>query len=424
MEKMIPQLAAKYSCTGCMVCVDACKSSALEGEWAEDGHLYVKRNLSNCTGCGRCETICPVAGNFSYERDCNRRSVPFVAWARDDAIRKNSSSGGLFAPIAYRTIKNGGYVAGAIMDGVEVMHILTNNLDDVVRMQGSKYQQGDLTGIYSAVKEKIKQGTSVFFTGVPCQVAALYSFLGKYGQSGLLLTADVLCSGFPTIHLLKRFARENFSKSSIEAHKKIKFSYRSKEEGWANSQKIVATYSPDGQDYEKSSVKKHVDFGFDNIVYNGFLNGLTQRYSCGNCQFTFMHRKADLTMADFWNEKHFPEEHEKGVSCVIVHSEAGGKVVANEELFIVHPTAWSDFVPYNKLIYHRLPLLRFHPARILLAWNFKNLSYPVLEKIYGKKLSKMDIAWLPYRTLNYIYRRIRITKRQRYISNFMNRIRT
>jgi hypothetical protein len=128
-------------------------------------------------------------------------------------------------------------------------------------------------------------------------------------------------------------------------------------------------------------------------------------------------------MADFWNEKHFPEEHEKGVSCVIVHSEAGGKVVANEELFIVHPTAWSDFVPYNKLIYHRLPLLRFHPARILLAWNFKNLSYPVLEKIYGKKLSKMDIAWLPYRTLNYIYRRIRITKRQRYISNFMNRIR-
>ncbi|MEL7587605.1 MAG: Coenzyme F420 hydrogenase/dehydrogenase, beta subunit C-terminal domain [Prolixibacteraceae bacterium] len=421
MAEMSPKLANKFTCTGCMVCVDACTFSALKSKWDDDGHLYVECDNRKCTGCGKCEKICPVVGEFSYEREIST-SVPYVAWANEDAIRILSSSGGIFAPIAYHTINNGGYVAGAVMDGFSVKHILTNKSEDIVRMQGSKYQQGDSTGVYNAVKEKLIEGKPVFFTGVPCQVAALYAFLGKHGKFESLLTADLACSGFPTSLLLKKFAQEKIGIDVENESQKISVTYRSKNEGWRKSQKISVTYRSKDEDLRRSQNRPGKDYGINNFVYNGFCSGNTQRYSCSNCKFALLNRKADLTLADFWSDKRFREQHYKGVSCVVVHSGKGQTMLTQAGLFIYYQAEWNDFIPYNKLIYNKLTFLKIHPARVFMAWNFKHLSYPVLEKLYGKKIDKSDLIWLPYKLFNFIVFKIRSEKRKKYNSLFLKKL--
>ena len=415
-----PLLATKRTCTGCMACSDACNSNALNMIVASDGHYYPKLNLDNCTNCGLCTKVCPIVSKFDYQ-SIENISRPYAAWANDDSIRMSSSSGGIFAPIAYHTIKNGGYVAGAIMDGISVKHILTNKAEDIIQMQGSKYQQADSMGVYNAVREKLKDGKFVFFTGVPCQVAALYSFLGKYGKSELLLTSDLACSGFPTSLLLKKFIEEKIGKDVENESKNIFISYRSKDKGWKKSQKFFVSYHSKDEEWDKSKKSLETDYGLNNFVYNGFLSGTTQRYSCSDCKFALLQRKADLTLADFWKDKRFPEEHYKGISCVVAHSERGRTILTKNVYFTFHQVKWADFIPYNKLVYHKLPFLKVHPARVFMAFNFKHLPFSILEKIYGKKINMNDVLWLPYKIFNLVIFKIRTRKREKYKTMFLKK---
>ena len=64
----IPKLASKHDCTGCMVCVDSCKHSALEGYKGYNGHWYVKLHKEKCVQCGLCVKKCPIVSSFSYQR--------------------------------------------------------------------------------------------------------------------------------------------------------------------------------------------------------------------------------------------------------------------------------------------------------------------------------------------------------------------
>jgi hypothetical protein len=325
-----------------------------------------------------------------------------------------SASGGIFAAVADYIIRNGGYVVGAIMDGVTVKYVITDKLEDIANMQGSKYQQADSTGIYKLVKEKISAGSVVFFSGVPCQVAGLYSLLGKLGHSDLLLTADLVCTGFPTSLLLKRFMDNiNYPYSKI--------SYRNKSKGWINSDGRFVTVNALALTVTNRP-GEIIDYGRNNFVYNGYFCGHTLRYSCSNCRFPFLNRKADLTLADFWGEKHFPEEHYKGISCVVAHSDAGRKLLTAADITF-HEVEWADFIPFNKMVYSKMPYLKIHPARRLLAWNFSHLSFTCLEKIYGGKIKKTNIVWLPYKIFNFIIWKISEKRRKIYNKNFLKKIR-
>ena len=414
-KKMKPHLAIKYTCTGCMACVDSCQTFALKGTWSGDGHLYVVCIEEKCIQCGKCVKVCPITSQFSYEKE-NSTSIPYTAWSNDDAIRMTSSSGGIFATIAYYIIKNGGCVAGSVMDDISIKHILTDKVEDIALMQGSKYQQGNSTGIYINVKEKLKEGRRVFFSGVPCQVAGLYSFLGKLAESELLLTADLVCSGFPSSCLLKRFIEEiGFDENKTQ---KISVTYRNKNAGWEKSKKITITYNEKNDEPKKNKI---TDYGFNNLVYSGFGCNYTARYSCGDCQFSFLKRKSDMTLADFWGEKQFPEEHFKGISCVVTHSDAGLKMLAVAGITF-HKIQWKNFIPYNKMVYQKIHFLQVHPARKFLAWNFSHFSYATLEKIYGGKIDKKDILWLPYKIFNFVLWKISNHKAKKYNSMILKKL--
>ena len=62
-------------------------------------------------------------------------------------------------------------------------------------MLGSKYVQSDTYDSYKKVKNRLKKGQMVLYSGVPCQVAGLKGFLRKDYDN--LLTLDIICHGTP-----------------------------------------------------------------------------------------------------------------------------------------------------------------------------------------------------------------------------------
>ena len=98
-----------------------------------------------------------------------------------DEIREKSTSGGVFALLAYNFIKEGGYVSGAVWNSeAEVEHIVSNKIDDIEKMRGSKYIQSNTKDCFRKIKELLDCGNKVLFSGCPCQVEGLKSYLQKY----------------------------------------------------------------------------------------------------------------------------------------------------------------------------------------------------------------------------------------------------
>jgi coenzyme F420-reducing hydrogenase beta subunit len=398
-------LATKETCTGCLACVDACNYNALTGHLDKDGHYYPKINRDKCVQCGLCTKTCPVINKFNYKSSPDISS-PFAAWANNDDIRMKSASGGVFAAIAEYIINDGGYVVGAAMQGLTVKHIMIDTIDDIKLLQGSKYQQSYSAGIYKKTYEELKLGKTVLFSGLPCQIAGLLSFLKNKKYNGLLYTADLICSGVPSQLTTETYCKHN--------NYKIKtLLYTTKYEGWKNSKRLTVIYNDNSNTTLIESKK--------NLIYSAFLGAATNRYSCYDCPYTVHNRKSDLTLADFWGLKDYPEEHFKGVSLVITHSEKGKHLLAESDTTI-HKTSWKKCVPYNpRLVYGKRPFAKHRIVRRKMSYLFKRLNYNTLMKIYAGNIGKKDILWWPYKISKYIIYKISQQIKNKYIHNYLKK---
>ena len=78
-------------CTGCGACVSICPKQAITMQPDAEGFLYPKVDGEKCVSCDLCEKRCP-AGREKPERPAHL----FGAQAKDEALRGQSSSGGVF----------------------------------------------------------------------------------------------------------------------------------------------------------------------------------------------------------------------------------------------------------------------------------------------------------------------------------------
>lgn len=120
----------------------------------------------------------------------------FAAWNRDDGVRRDSTSGGVFSLLAEYILESGGVVFGAALDGQQhLRHIACFRKEDLWRLRGAKYVQSDLGDCYREVKRWL-QVKPVLFSGTPCQVDGLYRYLGHRPEN--LTTCDLVCHGVPS----------------------------------------------------------------------------------------------------------------------------------------------------------------------------------------------------------------------------------
>lgn len=355
------KLASQKECTGCMACVDACTHNVLKAEMDLNGYYAIVPDcMEKCVECGRCSQVCPILN----PAQTTGKSTPYAAWNMDMGQRKLSASGGIFASLATSIIRKGGSVYGAAIDGFKVKHLRITDECELHRLQGSKYQHSDMTGVYKQVRNDLRQGRYVLFSGLGCQVAGLLTYLGKM-KKDKLYTIDTICGGLST----------QLPMSHLQASGKYQgiFSFRDKENGWQSkgfkyALKMVRT---DG------SIE---DLGLDNMVLNTFSSKLLKRSSCLDCKFTGFHRNSDCTIGDFWGDESFKEQHHAGLSVWIIHHDrilslAGGMPLEAQ------PVSWKEVVAHNRNIYWtHYPLIRHFFSRKKALRAMRKKDYATVAK--------------------------------------------
>jgi len=301
----------KADCCGCNACVVVCPKKSITMETDNEGFWYPKVNLDTCVDCGLCENVCPI-----IEKDKNivRYETPrvFAAYNKDHEVRIDSTSGGIFSALATKLFNEGGYVGGAVYNpDHSVSHIVTNDVTQLPLLRSSKYLQSYTENTFPTIKNLLNKGEKVAFCATPCQIQALYKFLGKDYDN--LVTIDFICRGVNSPLVFKSYMKMLEDKYNSPATK-IKF--KAKQWGWHNFSMRVNFAN--GKEYCKD--RSH------DLFFIGYLQqGNFARPSCYDCRFKGFPQKSDITLADFWGIEKIDKtmDQDCGTSLVLINSDKG-----------------------------------------------------------------------------------------------------
>ena len=305
-ERKTPVLAERSHCTGCGACASGCPKDAISMERDKEGFLYPAVHEEACVRCGHCTAVCPAL----HPREPRPLPAVFAAWNRDESVRKDSTSGGVFSVLAEYILESGGVVFGAALDGRQhLRHVACFRKEDLWRLRGAKYVQSDLGDCYREVKRWL-QTKPVLFSGTPCQVDGLYRYLGCRPEN--LTTCDLVCHGVPSPGVWEDMVR-SIEKRKGKSLQVVRF--RNKVTGWKDSH-FTTVYTDGSVD---SAPLFATEFG------RAFGRALFLRPSCHTCAYTSMNRPGDFTLGDFWGLRpdELPEQQERGVSLLLVNTPHG-----------------------------------------------------------------------------------------------------
>lgn len=297
-------ICEKESCFGCTSCICICPVEAIKMESDIEGFKYPSIDESICIQCNRCKNVCPA---LKSKKSINNQY--FYAVKANDSIRKNSASGGAFKLIADYILCQKGYIIGATIDEkIKIKHIIVSTLEESNKLQGSKYVQSELGRIFIKVKSLLDKGKFCLFSGTPCQVFGLKSFLGKEYKN--LVTVDLICHGVPSPSVYEEYIKWIEKKVN---KKIVNFQFRNKDINWTD---YAVTIKYDDGDIKTATLSS---LSFMKL----FSKNLILRPVCYSCPFANLNRQSEFTVGDYWGcEKYYPNFYDKnGVSLLIVNSE-------------------------------------------------------------------------------------------------------
>lgn len=287
-------------------------------------------------------------------------------------------------------------VFGAAFDEkLRCHHIKVDKLEELPPLRGSKYVQSELDGVFLEVKDCLKNGQQVLFTGTPCQIAGLYAYLHKDYDN--LLTLDLACHGTPSNAVFQSYL------SKLRTLKKCKissFEFR-RRNGWG----IAPSISDRG--------KLIPIFDIENLYMCAFEKAALFRQSCYICPFAKLPRVGDCSIAYFWgigrHGKPFKHNVLRGVSLVLVNNARGMDAIMKLENVFREERTLEESLVENLNIIHPSPL---HPQRNEIIQSFLNphkslkdisKEYHLLDnslkgriKKYASKYHLFDFAKIVY----------------------------
>lgn len=356
-------------CCGCTACASICTHQAITMQPDTLGFLYPKVDVSKCVECGLCEKVC--AFNENYDKSLNL-SKPFVYGARHKDMNEviTSRSGAAFIALSDRILENGGIVYGAgYTDHFRVVHKRAETREQRNEFKGSKYVQSDLTGIFQQIKNDLRSGLTVLFSGTPCQTAGLHSYVGRKLRENLYLV-DIVCHGVPGPYIWRDYLAYLEKKHGAEI---CQVNFRDKDKfGW--------TAHKESFKYVNSTYTYTYTYTYT------FYKHIMFRHSCGTCKYTNLHRPSDITIADFWGwQKTDPtiNADDRGLSLVLCNTEKGLKLFdAVRDCMTVIPADIENCMQPNL----RQPSV-IHPQRMDFERDYERKGFEYTMKKYG------DIGW-------------------------------
>lgn len=383
-------LINKNNCCGCSACVSVCPTKCISMKEDDEGFLYPTIESSKCINCRKCESICPFIKKIPKAKYQN----VYVGYANDLQLRILSSSGGIFSVMAENILNQNGVVYGVKMsqDCEECNFVKVSTLKELSALRGSKYLQSKSIGIFEEIEKELKNNKQILFSGTPCQVNALKSFLQK--EYNNLLCVDFVCHGVPSPLLWKKYLKH------FENKKRCKITdvnFRDKSLNWLSFGISM-----------KSNKKSFFIPRSHSSFFQMFMKNLSLRPSCYNCKAK-RNRFADITIGDFWGIENALRknilskfDYEKGCSLIITRNIKGEKFINNlKKLLELESLDYKDAIFYNDSEYISVNLPKEREKFFL---DMNNLNYEELEDkyIYPKFKHQIKKFLIEYKLWNII----------------------
>ena len=292
-------------CCGCGACSKICPKKAVFLQQTSVGSHFPVVDTNKCVKCNICLTVCPQDRFNTHQ---NKPSHFFAAKRKNIKKLMQSQSGGIFSVLAEKIIKNKGVVYGVESIGFDIKYCRIKKIAELSRIKKSKYVHSTINNIIEDVERDLLKGSLVLFSGLPCQVAALHSYLAKKNVNmEKLLLVDLICHGSINNKVFIDYIE---MLTNIHEKKIHSFIFRNKDFGWHS----------DSSSYK---VENHFfrDDSFSKLFYSDYA--LTDL--CYDCPYSSINRIGDISLGDCWSIKKVNSsfEYKKGVSLVLINSTKG-----------------------------------------------------------------------------------------------------
>lgn len=361
------KITDKAECCGCTACQSICNHKAITMAPDDMGFLYPKIDLDRCIDCGLCEKVCSFNDNYDTSRNL-LQPLAYAARHKNMHEVETSRSGATFIALSDYILEKGGVIYGAgYTDHFRVVHKRATTKEARNEFKGSKYVQSDMGTIFTQVKDDLKDGLTVLFSGTPCQTSGLSSYVGEKLRKNLFLV-DIVCHGVPSPYIWRDYISylEHKQGSRIcwtDFRDKLKF-------GWTDHRETFKFI--DGKTQDEQS---YTFLFYQHIMF---------RLSCGVCHFTNTKRPSDITIADFWGwEKTNPtiNADDKGVSLVLINTEKGRELFDKiKKQMITFPTKLENCLQPNLLHPSKT-----HPKRTQFEKDYIKKGFKYVYYKYGEK---------------------------------------
>lgn len=325
-----------YPCTSCGVCATICAKKAISMQLDEEGFYRPIVDVSLCNDCGLCTTVCykfDSSVKKTTEKELKQKPL-FSAWATDDDIVRNTTSGGIGDLLAHQLMNEGYKVVGVVYneDGIRAEHRIATKEDELDSFRGSKYIQSYTFDAFKEVVLNCRNEKYAVF-GTPCQIYALNRMATRRKVRDQFFFVDLYCHGCPSLHAWIKY--QSAIKKSIGVNRFDSVTFRSKIRGWGGFYVVVVV---DGKPVFVS--KKANDQFYELFFSNHVLND-----ACTDCSLRGTLEYTDIRLGDFWGHKFL--DNQRGVSAISLATDKGKEVFERLHQVTCARCSYDEFLPYQ-----------------------------------------------------------------------------
>ena len=360
----------KYTCCGCEACAQKCPHSAISMMRDDEGFYYPIIDDEKCVDCGLCYQTCQYQHPVSKSQETQ---AAYGGHILDEKVLNESTSGGAFTAIVDEWCDENYVIFGAVADGIKVKHSFITDKSQLAAFRRSKYSQSIIGDSYKDVVAFLKSGKKVLFSGTPCQIAALKSYLNNSYYENLL-TVEVVCEGVPSPLFVEKLEKKLGGKITT-------LDYRYKDYDKWDFQVMYIENT--------NSCKPLKRDRWFNPFWSIWLNHLMSRPSCYNCLYTTNTRVADITLGDLWGvHLYCPDLYndDKGASLIVANTEHGRSLVESimGKMFEGRELDFSTALKYQGPMRKCIPM---NPDRGAFMRDLLSMDYDGICKKWAKRPS-------------------------------------